>query len=598
MRHFRNHIFLAVLLVGMAAAPALAQPKQLKTSMDRSQIGIGDAAQLHLTFEGTQDVPAPSLNMPRGLTVRYVGPASRMSVVNGKMTASVTHRYLIIPQAAGSFRLGPFNFNIKGTAYTAPAITLEVLAAGTPASAAPTAEGAPAASRLVDRIFVTLETKKKTLYPNEKALLTVKLFVNQIAIRDANFPVFETSGFTMERVGQPKQYQVNRNGLVYSILEFNLLMFPTRTGELSLGPALVQCTQLISRKQKDFPDEFFSSFFGSHEAHTLDLESNVLTINVLPFPEENRPVDFSGAVGKFSLSAQIAPSRVAFGDPVTLTVKVRGDGNLKTVSTPVLADTQGFKTYDPQRQETGSEITFEQILMPKDADLTQIPAARLAYFDPDARQYKTAQAGPFPLEVVPAESAGSAKVVVSKEAAAQPRAPEELGSDIIYIKEDPGRWQSPQARLYRHPVAAVLFVVPLFILLGLWRWSEHRYRLSTDTAYARRFRAHPKARKGYGEAAADMAAGRHQEFYAGVSRTLREFLSDKCHASAQTIAADSLTSLAGSDRLGEDGIQAVMALLTKCDNIRYASLTAAQDEMKEDLALLRRALEQIGKIHV
>ncbi len=594
----RYHFFwLTLLFVVTGPGSVFAQKPSLSATLDRDRISVGDAAQLHLAFEGTQDIPAPSVSMPQGLSIRYVGPTSRMSVVNGKTSASVTHRYLIIPQRAGSFRVGPFNFTIHGTTYTAPAITLEVLAAGTPASAEPTAEGGPTPDQLADRIFVTLETEKDTLYLNEKALLTVRLYVNQITIRDANFPVFETSGFTIERIGQPQQSQVNQDGLLYNMLKFNLLMFPTRTGDLALGPALVQCTQIISRNQNSIPDEFFSSFFGSYETNKLELKSNALTITVLPFPEEDRPADFRGTVGQFSLDAQIAPHRVAFGDPVTLTMQVRGDGNLKTVSTPVLTDAAGFKTYDPQRKETEREIAFEQILVPKDADLTHVPAVQLAYFDPKTRQYKTARAGPFPLEVLPAESAGSAKVVASKEAAAQPRAPEELGSDIVYIKEDPGRWQSPEARLYRHPVVAVLFGTPLFILLGLWRWSAHQYRLTTDTAYARRLRAHPKAQRGYREAAADMAAGRHQEFYAGVSRTVRGFLADKCHASAQTIAADSLTSLPGSDRLGEAGIKTIETLLTKCDDIRYASLSASQDEMKEDLAALRQALDQIAKIH-
>ncbi len=596
LRHLR-HVCLAVVFVVMAAAPALAQSQQLKATVDRDQLGAGDAAQLYLTFEGTQDIPAPSLSLPQGLTSRYVGPTSRMSVVNGQTTSSVTHRYLLIPQQAGSFRVGPFHFTIHGTTYTAPAITLEVVAAGTPVSAAAATEGGPPAGRLEDRIFVTLETKKNTLYLNEKALLTVKLYVNQVAIRDANFPVFENAGFTMERIGTPRQYQINKNDLLYNILEFNLLFFPTRTGDLTLGPARVQCTQLISRKNNNFPDEFFSSFFGAQETHGLELASNALPITVLPFPEEGRPVDFKGAVGQFTLNAQIAPGRVALGDPVTLTMKVTGDGNLKTVSTPVLAGMQGFKTYDAQRTETEREVAFEQVLVPRDADLTQIPAVGFTYFDPSTRRYKTARAGPFPLEVLASGSPGATKVVESKEAAAQPRAPEELGSDIIYIKEDPGRWQSPQARLYRHPVVAVFLAVPLLILLGLWSWSEHQYRLSTDTAYARRLRASPKAQKGYRQAAADMAAGRHQEFYAGVSRTLREFLADKCRASAPAITAASLDSLPGCDRLDENGIKTIKDLLTKSDDIRYASLAASPDEMKEDLALLRQALDRIEKIH-
>ena len=593
-------IFLAAFLLATAATPAAAQAPKLTASIDRNQIAIGDAVQLSLTFEGTQEIPPPSISGPEGLAIRYVGPMSRLSIVNGNTTASVTHNYLLIPQRAGSFRIGPFSFTINGNSYSAPAIDFEVLASGTPAPAGPTGQQPAPAVGLKDRIFLLITTAKDTLYLNERSSLTVKLYVSQLSIRDASFPVFESSGFTIERAGDPKQYQVNENGLLYNVLEFDLTIFPMRTGTMTFGPAVVECTQLIARQeqQNPFPNEFFANFFGTYETNKLELKSNTLSINVLPFPEENKPADFKGAIGDFSLSAQIAPSRVAFGDPVTLTMTVTGQGSLKTVSAPVLTDETGFKTYDAQRKDAGNTVTFEQVVVPKDADLTSVPAVRLAFFDPNARAYRTAQAGPFPLEVLPAESAGSGKVVASKEAASQPSAPEELGSDIIYIKEDPGPWEKPDAYLYRQPIMAVPFLLPLLFLLGVWLWGEHQNRLMTDTAYARRFRATPKAQEGFREAAADMAAGRHQEFYTAVSRTLREFLADKCRVPAQTVTPDSLASLPCSSLLGPDVTTKIQALLTKCDDIRYASLTASQDEMNKDLTVLREALDRISKIHV
>ncbi|MGE5279587.1 MAG: BatD family protein [Deltaproteobacteria bacterium] len=599
MRALRLFSILIVCWFAFAAGGrALAQEPKLTARVDRTQIGIGDAAQLILTFEGEKSTPAPNIAVPEGLQVQYVGPSTQVSIVNGTMSASVSHRYLLVPKRPGSFRVGPFSFNINGKTFSAPAFTLEVVAAGAPAASAPSAGGATAQADLQDRIFVTLEASKNTLYLNEKATVTIKLFVNQLSIRDANFPTFDTTGFTTERVGQPKQYQVNRSGLLFNVLEFDLMVFPTRTGKLPLGPASVQCTQIITRPQQTpFPDEFFAQFFGGQDTHRLDIRSNALTIDVLPFPEEGRPAGFQDMVGAFSLNASVTPARVRLGEPVTLTARVTGEGNMKTVTAPTLTDSSGFKTYDPQRTETDQGVTFEQVIVPREMDITQVPAVELAYFDPNAKQYRIARAGPFPLQVQPPLTADATKVVASKEAQAQPPAPEELGSDIVYIKEDPGRWHARNTYLYESPAVAILVVLPLFIVGALWKWGSHRERLRTDTVYARRLRASPKAERGYRTAAAALASGRHQEFYAVISRTLREFLADKCRSSAQTVSADSLTSLSVCAGMEENDRRDIAHLLRRCDDIRYASLSASGDEMQRDLASLRRALDLIAKIH-
>jgi len=593
-----RYTFLAGLLCLVMTGPIAAQEPKLTATLDRAQISIGDSAQLFLKFEGGENIRPPNIAMPKGLSARHIGQAAQVSITNGRSTSSISHRYLIIPQQAGSFRIGPFRFTIHGKAYTAPAVTIEVFGTGRPISTEPRAKGAPGAAQMQDKIFVTLETPKKSLYLNEKTSLTVKLHVSELVIRDANFPVFDSSGFTMERVGQPKQYQRNLKGTRYNILEFNLTMFPTRTGELTLGPARVECTQLVSRTARNtLSDQFFANLLGSFATHKLVLNSDAVAFNVLPFPQEGRPADFQGAVGNFSMNASIAPNKVALGEPVTLTTQVRGDGNIKTITTPILIDQAGFKTYDPQRRVARNEIITEQVIVPKDTTLSAIPAVRFVFFDPKVRAYQTAQAGPFPLVVQPRESGDATKVVASKEAASQPPAPEELGSDILYIREVPGAWKKAGTQLYRHPAAIILFLVPLFLLTALVQWSGHLQRLHTDAAYARRLRAHPKAEKGYKDAAADLAAEKHQEFYACVSRTLREFLADTYHTSAQMIGIDMLASLSIREQLGGEGAEEIAALLTKCDNIRYASLSATQEEMKDDLAALRTALDRIAKIH-
>ena len=56
---------------------------------------------LYLTFIGSQDAPQPDISPVDGIKITYVGPATKMSIVNGKVSQSITHTYLVIPKKGG-----------------------------------------------------------------------------------------------------------------------------------------------------------------------------------------------------------------------------------------------------------------------------------------------------------------------------------------------------------------------------------------------------------------------------------------------------------------------------------------------------------------
>jgi hypothetical protein len=52
--------------------------------MNRTVLAVGETIQLSLTFYGTQSVGVPSVPDIKGFNLRYVGPATRVSIINGK----------------------------------------------------------------------------------------------------------------------------------------------------------------------------------------------------------------------------------------------------------------------------------------------------------------------------------------------------------------------------------------------------------------------------------------------------------------------------------------------------------------------------------
>src|SRR5262249_26554128 len=73
----------------------------LRATLDPPQLRPGHAADLAVTASGAQDVPVPQVPAPHGVTVRYVGPSTELSIVNGHSSASITHHFSVVTQTPG-----------------------------------------------------------------------------------------------------------------------------------------------------------------------------------------------------------------------------------------------------------------------------------------------------------------------------------------------------------------------------------------------------------------------------------------------------------------------------------------------------------------
>jgi hypothetical protein len=75
-----------------------------------------------------------------------------------------------------------------------------------------------------------------------------------------------------------------------------------------------------------FDDSFFDNFFGNTVQKQVTLTSEADTVNIHALPSANRPADFSGALGQFTVTAEASPDHVSAGDPITLRLTVTGRG--------------------------------------------------------------------------------------------------------------------------------------------------------------------------------------------------------------------------------------------------------------------------------
>jgi len=583
-----------------------AQDISFEASVNTNKVSLGAVLRLTLTFNGAQNVQAPELPPIDGFEARYLGPSSQISIINGQYSSSVAHNYNLFPQKVGKFQIPSINVDISGKTFTSDPIDVEVV--DTPVS--PTyqqdEEQQPTALNIKDKIFITLEIPKTQAYLNEKIPVKIKLFITGASVRDVQYPEFKPSGFVTEEFQKPKQYSQTLGGVLYDVLEFNTDIYPTRTGELTIDPARLSCNILYRSAQRqspfdgffdnDFFDHDFGGLFGGIEKRPLNLESVDLTLNVLPLPEEGKPENFFGAVGQFSFSAQVSPQNVNTGDPVTLRMAVEGDGNLKTVEMPSLKTGGNFKVYDPQIKEENGKKILEQVVIPTVEGSQQIPMLSFSYFDSQTKTYQTIPQGPFAIEVNKAKQEESFKVVESKsEKPKEQGFSEDLGRDLIFIKEKPGKFRLVDYQSYRTPVFWGIMVVSFFIFAGLFMAYQKTHRLRTDVAYAKKLRAPKKAKQGLEQARRFMDQGKQKEFYDMVFKTLQDYFSHKLHLPAGSITVEAIAEiLKGNNK--DFVLERLRKVFSECEMVRYAAVSQDNAKMKEILARTQEIIDYVERV--
>jgi hypothetical protein len=175
---------------------------------------------------------------------------------------------------------------------------------------------------------------------------------------------------------------------------------------------------------------------------------------VVALPEVGRPLDFGGAIGQFAASLHTDRDTAVEGEPLRLTLEVRGSGNFGAFAAPRLDRESEFRVVGSLAQPGVDHLRVTYDLLPTAKRVVQTPPVELAYFDPTPPgEYRRAVAAPVPLRWRGA--AGAA-------AGAGPAAA---------LGHEPGPGMAAAGSLY---VLAFVFVVAPVLLLGvvLWRWRR------------------------------------------------------------------------------------------------------------------------------
>jgi len=574
-------MFLVILLFALVAGTSFAADVTFQVKADKNVVSLGESLTLGLTFYGTQSIDAPDIPEIDGFKSSYIGPSTMVSIVNGEVSSSITHNYVLLPLKVGIYKIGPFSVDYRGRSYTSQPIEVQVVKSApsqAPLNRAPVYgqndDAALSADDLREKIFVQIDVGKRDLYLNEETDVSVKLFVNSLGVRDIEYPVLAADGFSKAEFGKPIQYKKTVGGISYDVIEFKTRIFPVKTGVLALGPAKVKCNLIMRDNKKRRSGSFFDDFFGddfftTYSAYPLELESFDIPINVSDFPEEGRPDDFSGAVGHFTIDVKADPKDVNVGDPVTVKMVIRGEGNWTSVRPPKINTGEDFKVYDPQEKETAGGKAFEEVVIPKTEKVDHIPEISFSYFDTATGKYATARSGPIPITVKPAPKGERVEIVEAPASGGEARTVKErFGRDIVYIKDSLGAVKRGED-LYKNKLFILAQLFPILLILASALYAGRKRRYESDVRYARLKRAPKAAGRGLAKARRLMREDKKEEFYAVLYETMRSYVGDKFHIPSGGITVDTIDERLRREGLGEAALVRLKSVFSECDMVRF-----------------------------
>lgn len=417
MTKFIFYLFICLTLPVSAFATV-----SISAHVNTTHISLEDEVELVITVEGDRGHSTPSIDSIKDFTVLSTGTSNNFSFINGQMSSSKKYIYVLMPLKKGNFTLGPFETTYDGQVFQSNKIELQVTDSSDDASntsppymgqenhPALTNDQAQQIQEKLRPFWISVDISNKSPFVQEQVLYTFRFYTAvEVGRLQLELPKFDD--FKIEEVVPEKKYYQNINGQRYLVSEKVFSLFALKSGKLPIEETvLVAEVPDISQHQDNlFNDPFFNFGFRSRSMKTKRLRTKPLTLNVQPLPAD-QPNGFTGLVGEFQLDTQLSPKTLKVGDSATLTLELKGKGNIFEAYLPKREIVSNdFKVYDDKskldllRTDKGVEgtKTFKKALVPVTDGTKRLNLEELYYFNPSSKNYEPLGMPDFTLLVNP-----------------------------------------------------------------------------------------------------------------------------------------------------------------------------------------------------
>lgn len=476
--------------------------------------------------------------------------SSQFSLINGKRATQKSLQYVLLAVQDGRFTLPPATCKLGSKVLKSNALAITVTKdAGEPK------QGQPLKGQEKET-FVTLEISSREGWVGQQFLLDIVLYTRQEVTSYNLLTSPKHDAFFMQPITDFRDQfrEVNLKGKTYyaHILKRDRL-FARKAGDFVIDPVEVSLDMLSDGQNSFFFQDVDTKVFSTDEVR----------IKIKPLPEPV-PQGFGGAVGEFTMDAQLQNPSDSPSEVCRLVLTIEGDGDAKAWQMPKLNVPEVVEAYEPKLirdEDLASEgISFHrrevEYMFTSKRDTSIILTPDFTYFSPQKASYKTIKSGPLQVKLK-----GSTNKIA-------PFSQEKVTSPA---------WRKSK-KLLHHDASfygsflfyLILVMIPA-LFLAAWmfatmrhKWKERKGQLSDNAEKATLPSLLSQAEK-------QVKIGDYQGFYASLLSFYTLYAKDKFHfefTDDREVDAQHLKNAGAS----EQEIQLLMQIAQACQLARYAGV--------------------------
>ena len=554
-----------------------------------SQAEVGQRIRISYVAN-TQDIEDFQVGNFEGFNVLY-GPStsrsSSFSMTNGRTTqsSSTTFTYTVVPTTEGTLKVPVATMKADGKSVKSGTANIEVLPASQQQSQQPSTQQQNTNPRQQrqqqsaanpgqisgNELYMTVTASRKKIYEQEAVMLTYKLYT-LVNIQQISGEMPQIDGCHVQELDRAAQMSLKYervNGRNYGTAVWKqYVIFPQKTGKITI-PSITFDTQVEVQNHSMDP---FDIFFGGGSLSQMvrkEIKTSPVEIEVLPLPSP-KPDNFSGAVGKFTVSATLTPDQVNANDAATLRLVVSGQGNMKLMKAPKINFPQDFEIYDPKENNkttntaTGAKgnIVYDYVVVPRHGGKFSIPPVEFCYFDPEQARYNTVRTDSFHLAVAKAKG----------QPVAYTREQEDLNvlsNDIRFIKM--GELKSEEKEdFFGTPSYWLTYLLLFAAFVAAFLWLRRQQKLNPNSWSVKGKKAGKVASRRLKQASKLLHTKDDAAFYDEVMRALLGYAGDKLSLPTNELNKENVISKLTERGVEQNVVDSFIAVLSDCEFARYA----------------------------
>jgi hypothetical protein len=563
MKNKRTYIFILLSFVTQAIIAQAA----FKTTVSKNKLGVNQRFRIVFSInkQGADNFTPPSFKNFKVIA----GPsqAVNQSWMNGKVSFSQSYTYIIQPKSIGIYSIPSASIQLNGKTLKSNAVKINVLkAVDIPKN--------PNDPEYIanQNVHLVAEISKSKPFVGEGIYVEYKLYVSEnISVRD--FSVTDSPqyiGFWNQDIKinnlQIKNGIYNGENYRYIVLK-KALLIPTKSGKLVIEPMKMDILIGVPTGRGDF--------FGNPITRNLTkaFSSPKRNISVKELPLEDKPLNFTGAVGDFDFKITSSRNDLKANESSQIKVAVTGKGNLKLFEIPKIETPKELEIFTPEHKEkirttlTGLRGTVYDLytVVPQFKGKYKIPKVAFSYFSLKEKKYKTITTDDLFVNVLEGkEIAPTINNSVKKDIAI-------TGSNFRYIQTKSTFKPANEEDFFKSNLFYILLLLPLVAIpIGIFIYNKTAERKS-DIVGVKQRKADRLAKKYLSEAKKQL--GNKEEFYIALEKALHNYLKAKLQIETSDISKDKITEILQSKSIDNNDIKDFINVLDDCDFARFTPIT-------------------------